>query len=312
VTQLTIVPPEDTGYFGPGSISQRVIGDPAAGVGGIRALFLQALHPRAMAGVAQHSNFAEDFWPRLRRTAEYVTTVAFGSTEQADAAAARVRTVHRMVRGIDAVTGLPYAADDPDLLRWVHVTEVSSFLDAVRRGGLRLTDEEADEFYAEQVTAAGLLGATAIPASRAEVADYLVAVRPQLLASSVAREAAVRLAVPPMPARIQLLTPARPAWAAVATLAYSLLPAWARRMYGLPGLPGTALAATVALRALRGAALSLPPSLTPRRHEGAQGRHDVRGDGGHRGGGRPRSTGQDHQNRTPTSSRMAGGPSAAR
>ena len=308
MTQLTIVPTVDTGYFGPGSISQRVIGDPAAGVGGIRALFLQALHPRAMAGVAQHSNFAENFWPRLRRTAEYVTTVAFGSTAEADAAAARVRRVHRMVRGIDEVTGLPYAADDPDLLRWVHVTEVSSFLDAVRRGGLRLTDDEADEFYAEQVTAAGLLGATGIPASRAEVADYLVAVRPELRASPVAREAAVRLALPPMPLRVQLFTPARPAWAGVAALAYSLLPAWARRCYGLPGLPGTELAATLALRGVRTAALSLPPSLTPRRHERTQALNG----GQAPTGGRAIDGGQDHQNRTPSSSRSAGGPSAAR
>jgi uncharacterized protein (DUF2236 family) len=255
-----------------------------------------------MAGVAQHSNFADDFWPRLRRTAEYVTTVAFGSTTQADEAAARVRRVHRMVRGIDEVSGLPYAADDPDLLRWVHVTEVSSFLDAVRRGGLRLTDSEADEFYAEQVTAAGLLGATGIPASRAEVADYFTTVRPELLASKVAREAAVRLALPPMPVRVQLLTPARPAWASVAALAYALLPAWARRCYGLPGLPGTELAATVALRGLRTAALSLPPSLTPRRQDGAQARATLSS---------TRQT-QLHQNRTPSRNRIAGGPSAAR
>ncbi|MGI8816161.1 MAG: oxygenase MpaB family protein [Pseudonocardia sp.] len=255
----------ETGYFGPGSVSRRVIADPAAGVGGIRALFLQALHPRAMAGVAQHSNFAADFWPRLQRTAQYVTTVAFGSTEQADAAAARVRAVHRQVRGVDQVTGLPYAADDPDLLRWVHVTEVSSFLDAVRRAGLRLTDAEADEFYAEQVTAAALVGATDVPASRAEVAEYLRAVRPELRASRVAREAALRLALPPMPMRVQLFTPARPAWAVVAGVAYGLLPGWARQCYRLPGPPGTELAATVALRGLRAAALVLPPSVRPRR-----------------------------------------------
>jgi uncharacterized protein (DUF2236 family) len=309
VTRLTIVPTPDTGYFGPDSVSRRVIADPAAGVGGIRALFLQALHPRAMAGVAQHSNFADDFWPRLRRTAEYVTTIAFGTTVQADAAAARVRTVHRSVRGIDGVTGLPYAADDPDLLRWVHVTEVSSFLDTARRGGLRLTDHEADEFYAEQVTAAGLLGGTGIPASRAEVAEYLAGVRPQLLASSVAREAALRLALPPMRLRVQLLTPARPAWAGVAALAYSLLPAWARRCYGLPGLPGTELAATVALRGLRAAVLALPPSLTTPRHQPGAQPHDRRhgNTGGDHGG-----LGQLHQNRTPSRSRIAGGPIAAR
>jgi uncharacterized protein (DUF2236 family) len=257
--------PAATGYFGPDSISRRVIADPAAGVGGIRALFLQALHPRAMAGVAQHSNFADDFWPRLQRTAQYVTTVAFGSTDQADDAAARVRAVHRMVRGIDQVTGLPYSADDPDLLRWVHVTEVSSFLDAVRRAGLKLSDAEADQYYAEQVRAAALLGATDVPASCAEVADYLRAVRPELRASPVAREAALRLALPPMSLRVQLLTPARGGWAALAAVAYGLLPGWARRCYGLPGPPGTALAATVALRGLRAGALALPLALKPKR-----------------------------------------------
>jgi uncharacterized protein (DUF2236 family) len=253
------------GYFGPDSVSRRVIADPAAGVGGISALFLQALHPRALAGVAQHSDFADDFWPRLQRTAQYVTTLAFGSTAQADALAARVRAMHRTVRGVDEVTGLPYSADDPDLLRWVHVTEVSSFLNAARRGGLRLTDAEADRYYAEQVVAAELLGTTDVPASRAEVDGYLRDVRPELRSSAVAREAALRLALPPMPLRVQLLTPARPGWTALAGLAYTLLPRWARRCYGLPGPPGTDLGATLALRGVRAALLAVPESLKPKR-----------------------------------------------
>jgi uncharacterized protein (DUF2236 family) len=70
---------DDLGYFGPNSVTWRVLADPAAGVGGIRALFLQALYPRAMAAVAEHSQFAQDFWARLQRTAQYVTTVTFGT-----------------------------------------------------------------------------------------------------------------------------------------------------------------------------------------------------------------------------------------
>ncbi len=256
---------DDFGLFGPDSVTWRVIGDPAAGVGGIRALFLQALHPRAMAAVHEHSSFPDDFWPRLRRTADYVTTVAFGSTAEVDAAAARVRGVHRVIRGTDPVTGRRYSADDPELLCWVHVTEVSSFLDAVRRGGASINDSEADGFLAEQVRSAMLLGATDVPASRAEVAAYLRQVRPELTASPVARRAAMRLALPPMPLRVELLTPARPAWTAVAALAFALLPRWARRCYGLPGPPGTDLSATLALRGLRGAVLAIPPSLLPER-----------------------------------------------
>jgi uncharacterized protein (DUF2236 family) len=243
-------------YFPPGSVSRRVIGDPAALIGGFSALFLQALHPRAMAGVAQHSNFPDDFWPRLRRTAEYVTTVAFADTATADRAVARVRGIHRRVRGTDPVTGQPYAADDPDLLRWVHVTEVSSFAAAVRRIGL-IDDRDEDRFLAEQVRAGGLLGATDLPASRAAVERYFAAVRPELVASPVARRAVLRLAVAPLPLRLELLTPARPAWTAVAAVAVGLLPPWAKRLYGIPQLPGSDLATATGLRALRLALLAV-------------------------------------------------------
>jgi uncharacterized protein (DUF2236 family) len=249
---------EDLGYFGPGSVTWRVLADPAASIGGIRALFLQALHPLAMAGVHEHSKFRSDFWPRLRRTAHYVTIVSFGTRVEADAAAARVRAVHRRVRGIDPVTGMRYAASDPALLRWVHVTEMSSFLDAVSRGGLLLTSAEADQFFAEQIHAARLVGVEDVPTSRAELFKYFQQVRPELRTSSLARRAALQLAVPPLSLRTELTTPARPAWTAVAGLAFALLPRWARRLYGLPGLPTTDITATVVLRALRTAALRLP------------------------------------------------------
>jgi uncharacterized protein (DUF2236 family) len=252
---------DDLGYFGPDSVTWRVLADPAAGLGGIRALFLQALHPLAMAGVHQHSNFSADFWPRLQRTAQYVTTVAFGQRAQVDAAAARVRAVHRTVRGVDPVTGGRYAATDPDLLRWVHTTEVASFLDATRRGGMRLSDAEADTFLAEQVRAAELVGVSDVPTSQAELGAYFARVRPELQASPVARKAALRLALPPLSWRTELTTPVRPVWIVVASLAFGLLPGWARRLYSLPGLPTTDLAATLTLRGLRTAALRVPERL---------------------------------------------------
>jgi uncharacterized protein (DUF2236 family) len=229
---------DDTGYFPPGSITRTVIGDPAALIGGISALFLQPLHPRAMAGVEQHSSFPDDFWPRLQRTAGYVTTLAFADTATANRAVARVRGIHRRVHGIDPITGDRYAADDPDLLRWVHVTEVSSFAHAVHRLGL-IDDAGQDAFLAEQVRAGALLGAVDLPASRAEIDDYFAAVRPELVASPLARRAARRLAIAPLPMRLQLLTPARPVWTAVAAVAIGLLPRWAKQLYGLPQIPGT-------------------------------------------------------------------------
>ena len=246
------------GYFPPGSATRRVIGDPAALIGGFSALFLQALHPRAMAGIDQHSSFPDDFWPRLQRTAGYVTTVAFADTATADAAAARVRRIHGHVRGVDTVTGRSYSADEPDLLRWVHVCEVSSFVAAVRR--LRLIDAAGeDRFLAEQVRAGALLGAVDLPSSRAEVDAYFAEVRPELVASPVARRAARRLALAPIDWRIAPL--ARPAWTAVAAVAVGLLPPWAKQMYGLPQVPGTTwatdLATTAGLATLRAAFLAV-------------------------------------------------------
>jgi len=248
----------DLGYFGPASVTWRVLADPTANIAGVRALFLQALHPLAMAGVHKHSDFDTAFWPRLQRTAQYVTTVAYGTTEQADAAVARVRTAHRRVRGVDPVTGQHYAASDPELLRWVHAAEVDSFVDAARRGGVGLDGAQLDTFLAEQVRAAELIGVPDVPNDRAALAEYLRTVRPHLRSSPIARYAAVRLAVPPMPLWVQLATPARPLWSIIAGLGFTLLPPWARRLYGLPGLPATDLAATLALRAFRVSALRLP------------------------------------------------------
>jgi uncharacterized protein (DUF2236 family) len=147
---------------------------------------------------------------------------------------------------------------DPDLLRWVHATEVSSFLDAVSRGGMALTGAQADQFLAEQLPAAELVGLHEVPTDRAELVKCFQQVRPELQASAVARRAALRLALPPLSLRTELTTPARPAWTVVAGLAFGLLPRWARRLYGLPGLPSTDLTATVVLRGLRTAALRLP------------------------------------------------------
>ncbi|MCW2718129.1 oxygenase MpaB family protein [Pseudonocardia sp.] len=240
----------DDGYFPPGSATRRVIGDPAALIGGFSALFLQTLHPRAMAGVDQHSSFPDQFWPRLERTAGYVTTLAFADRATADKAVARVRAIHSRVRGVDPVTGREYSADDPDLLRWVHTTEVSSFSSAVRRLGL-IDEAEEDRFLAEQVRAGALLGATDLPAGRAEVDAYFADVRPELVASPTAKRAARRLVLAPLPRRIELLTPARPGWTAVAAVAIGMLPPWAKEIYGLPRVPGADLATTAGLRALR-------------------------------------------------------------
>src|ERR1700712_3396431 len=104
----------DPGIYGPGSVTWRVHADPLLGLGGLRALYLQAIHPLAMAGVAAHSDFRADPWGRLFRTAQYIGTVTYGTTLEARRAAARVRGVHRTVQGIEPVSGRPYRASDPE------------------------------------------------------------------------------------------------------------------------------------------------------------------------------------------------------
>src|SRR6185312_4162390 len=129
-----------------------------------------------------------------------------------------------------------------------------------RRGGLPLTDDDADRYVAEQVTSATLIGVPAadVPDSVAGLAAYLEAVRPELAVTSAARDAYRLIVLPPMPTWVRYLTPAQPAWGGLATLSVALLPQWARRMYSLPGLGLTDAAATAGLKAFRQTMLRLP------------------------------------------------------
>jgi uncharacterized protein (DUF2236 family) len=251
----------DTGLYGPGSVTWRVNGDPAMAIGGLRALLLQAVHPLAMAGVAQHSDFQTDPWGRLFRTADYVRVTSFGTTTEANRAAAKVRGIHKRLAGIEPESGRAYRVNDPELLLWVHCCQVESFLTTTTRCGLRLTASEKDAYYAEQVRNAQIIGVKQAPASVADMADYFAAQRPHLRVTAAARDAARFVRFPPMPTKVQLSTPARPAWALVAGTAAAMLPRWARRMYRLPGLPATDLAATASGIAIRRALQAMPEGL---------------------------------------------------
>ncbi len=238
----------------------RVHGDPSMVVAGIRALLLQAVHPLAMAGVAEHSAYRVDPWGRLRRTAAYVGTITYGTTEQARSAAERVRHTHARIHGVEPITGRPYRAADPELLLWVHVSEVESFLTTARRCGLHLTGGQADTYFAEQVRAAELIGIPGrdVPASRAAVARYFARMWPQLRVTSQSRETIAFILRPPMPRWVSWTTPARPAWSVLSAIAVGMLPGWARRLYGLSDAPALDTAARLSARAIRTALLALP------------------------------------------------------
>jgi uncharacterized protein (DUF2236 family) len=222
----------DPGLFGPGSSVWRVHADPAMFVGGLRALLLQTMHPLAMAGVAEHSDYRRDPLGRLQRTAGFLGVTTFGTTAEATAAIAQVRKVHARVRGV-APDGRPYRAQDPHLLGWVHVTEVDSFLAAYQRYAAHpLTDAEADRYVAEMAVVARKLGVRTPPRTRAELADVLGSYRPELHVGGPTRDAVRFLLLPPLPLA------ARPAYGVITGAAVSLLPSWARRMLWLPVAPG--------------------------------------------------------------------------
>lgn len=254
--------PADPGMFGPSTVTWRVHADPIFSVAGLRALYLQALHPVAMHGVASHSDFRGDPWGRLSRTADYIGTITYGTREQAAQAAARLRELHATLGGVDPHTGRAYRVDEPDLLRWVHCCEVDSLVTTARRAGQPMSEEEADQYVLEQRTAAELVGLDpeSVPSTRAELDDYLEGMRPRLCVTEDTRQAARFVLFPPMPTWVQLATPARAAWTGIAGLAFALLPGWARRLYGLPGLPTTDTAATASVAATRYALLTLPAS----------------------------------------------------
>ncbi len=219
----------DFGLFGPDSMAWRLHADPSMLVGAMRALLVQALEPRAMAGVVQHSDYKADPWGRLNRTVRFVLDTTYGDTRRAEGACEAVRRIHDRIHGVDPVTGRTYSAHDPDLLLWIHAVEVHSAVFSYRSYAGRLSDADADRYVDEMVCVAELLGlpATLAPRSLGELRDYLHGVEGLELTPG-ARESMRLILAPPMP------LPLRPLWVLPASAAIASLPRFARRLYGLP------------------------------------------------------------------------------
>lgn len=209
--------------------------------GGVAALLLQSLHPSAMAGVAGHSGYRGDPWGRLQRTSYYIAATTFGTIEHAEEVIAHVASIHQRVRGKDD-QGVPYAASDPALLRWVHIAEIHSFLAAYQMySGDPLTAEEADTYVSQARTASTLLGATDLPADVGQLREMLRGHRTILRSTPAAVDAGhFLLREPPLPFG------ARPGYMLVARGGVAALPMWARRGLGLSGADLIRRADTVA------------------------------------------------------------------
>ena len=223
-------PAGDPGLFGPESACWRVHGDfTSMMIGGISALLLQALHPLALAGVWDHSKFRQDLIGRLRRTGQFISGTTFGSSKDANWLIDKVTRIHLGVTGT-APDGRPYAASDPDLLTWVHVAEVSSFLAAhLRYCNPQLSLAEQDRYYDEVALIAERLGARGVPRSRQQVEAYLQAIRPQLVCDERSREILRILRSAPAPSAIAV-----PMGKLMQHAGFDLLPHWAQAMLGEP------------------------------------------------------------------------------
>jgi len=228
----------DNGFFGPASVTWRMSGDLSMPVAGLRALMIQALHPLAMAGVDQHSGWREDPVGRLAATSGYVTTVSFGEKAAAERAAARVRKIHEYVKGVDPVTGRPYAASDPALLLWIHAALVESTIVARNWFGTPLGPADADSFVAEMVVAAELVGVPrgTVPSTVEQLARYIESMRPELACTPAARESTAFLLDPP-----GLDGDIAEIWQDIRAGVIASLPAWACEMYGFQPGPLTDL-----------------------------------------------------------------------
>jgi uncharacterized protein (DUF2236 family) len=259
--------PEDPGLFDRDSVVWRVHANRAGLIGGLRALLLQTMHPLAMAGVAQHSDYRHDPWGRLHRTGSFIAVTTYGTTSAAEAAIAAVRRIHDRVTGV-ADDGRAYHANDPHLLAWVHDTEVDSFLRAYQRYGGPLSAPEADRYIAEMAEVGRRLGVTDPPLKRVELREALRAYRPELRATPLAREAVRFLLWPPLPAYL------RPAYGMFAAASVGLLPAFVRRELWLPTAPLSdpllvQPSVRVLLKALGSALGSEPPAARTARREGS-------------------------------------------
>jgi len=223
---------DEPGWFDDDAPIRRVHADASMFVGGMRALLFQSLHPLAMAGVAQHSDYRADPWGRLQRTADFLAATTFGPASEAQRAVDLVHRVHRHVVGTSA-DGQSYAANDPHLLHWVHIAELDSFLAAHDRFGQQpLLGSERDQYVAASAVIARALGVEHPPTTENELRQHLRTFRPELRGSREARDAARYLILqPPLPLA------ARAPYGLICGAAIALMPKWTRFPLRLPWLP---------------------------------------------------------------------------
>lgn len=182
------VQPSNEALFPPGSPIRMVHADVVAMmVGGMRGLMLQMLHPHALQGVLDHSDFRADMHGRLRRTARFIAVTTYGHRDDAEQAIERVNRIHASVEGW-LTEGTRYSARDPRTLAWVHLAEATSFLEAhLRYVQPAMPPGEQDAYFRQSAVVARKLGADPVPESRSEAAELEREMQPHLQGSERAK-----------------------------------------------------------------------------------------------------------------------------
>ncbi|MGH9135445.1 MAG: oxygenase MpaB family protein [Acidimicrobiales bacterium] len=248
--QLRAAPidPDDPPWCPPGSASWTIHGDQSSLIGGVLALWLQALHPLALAGVLDHSDFEDDPLGRFHRTEAFVVGTTYAPGSRARELCRHVRDeVHPRIVGT-AADGRPYAAGDPRLLDWIHCALVLAVARCWLAYGDRPDSALLDSYVAEQARVPVELGDPDPPRSWAQLLARIDGFQGELVVDERTAWLDEWLANPPLPGRARLVLPL---YRVVHRAGLAAAPSWALRLWGRrrPGPPariaGTALTATI-------------------------------------------------------------------
>ena len=252
------------GYFEARGAARHISRELALMLGGGRALLLQVAHPLVAAGVSEHSGYRENPWQRLEGTMNAVWAIVFGSRDQADRAARRVRSMHGKVHGRTRErmgpfpAGTAYSALDPELLLWVHATLVDTAILVHGQWVRPLGEAEQSAYYEEMKTIARLFGTPedAIPGTLADFRAYMTRMlsSPEICVTPTAREIADAVMHPPLPLVL------RPAMEAANLVTAGLMPEQLRHDYGLSWDPARSLALRASREGVRRIVMPLLPA----------------------------------------------------
>lgn len=262
VARAIAQPPGAQGWFGPGDAIWTVHGSVSTFVGGIRSLYLQALHPLALAGVDQHSTYQQDPFGRLQRTGAFLAATTYGSAGLAQQTVDAIGVLHSRVQGA-AQDGRRYSARDPRLLEWVHIALVDSMLTAYQRLG-RDGHVDPDAYVADMAVVGSRMGVLDPPRTVPDLDARFASFRGELRVDEAVRRTHAFVTHAPLPLAL------RPGYRVLARAAWASLPPWALDLLGSrPRAQAIDLAAADAtLRVLRTALVASPARLAGERRLG--------------------------------------------